>query len=256
MRNDAVQLELRDLKCGYGTVVVVEPLSTRFYAGTLTLILGVNAAGKTTLLRTLSGILRPIDGTYLLNGVDGEDSPRRPLPGEVSILPQGAGVFPSLSVRDNLIASAAPAGGMKDARARASVVLDSIPILKRMPRRQASKLSVGMQRILAFGNAVCRPPRVLLLDEPTAGLAADVAQDIMGMARRMADEGCILLVSEHRIDKVSNLTDRVCVFSEGQLSYDGPPSILDDPDQAIQAALRSRRVPIGSPSNASGTNNT
>jgi len=214
-------LAVRGLVAGWGAEPVLRGVSFDVAAGEVVALLGGNGSGKSTLLATLSGLLRPRAGSIELSGrrVDGLGAEHRAAAG-LRLLSQTRRVFPSLSVRANLAAPAL-AVGRPDVAAlgrRAQQWLDRFPVLAERAAEPAASLSGGQQQLLAIGRVVTTLPRVLLLDEPSAGLSGEVERQCAAVFRELRDDGAALVLVEQDVRFARSLADRVLHLREGQLA--------------------------------------
>jgi len=211
--NAVPRLRVQDLTAGYGGPPVVRSLSLRVAPGEAVALLGRNGAGKTTTLLAAAGALRPTSGLVEIDGraVTGRPAfqvARRGL----SLVPQGRRIFPTLSVHENLTLGRRQ--GDLDA------VLGLFPVLRERARRPGTALSGGEQQMLAIGRALMTGPRILLLDEPSEGLAPAVVRDIGGLIARLRRErGISILLAEQRLSLALDVADRVYVLERGELVH-------------------------------------
>jgi branched-chain amino acid transport system ATP-binding protein len=218
-------LEVDGLTTEYGPVRAVNQVSFEVEAGSVTAVLGANGAGKTSLLRTITGLVRPSAGNVIFDGRDitrcrVEEIVRR----GVSLVPEGRGVIAELTVEENL-----RLGGLW--RGRGAAPLDEIyelfPRLRERNKQRASSLSGGERQMLSIGRALMGRPRALLLDEPSLGLAPLLVAQIMGMIRRLADtlELAVLLVEQNARSALS-IAKRGIVLGLGSVVADQSPEEL------------------------------
>jgi branched-chain amino acid transport system ATP-binding protein len=234
-------LEVEDLSVTYGAVRALRGVSLSVPEGSVTAVLGANGAGKTTLLRTVSGLLRPRAGRIAL---DGRDIGRTPVEDIVRAglahVPEGRGVIVELTVEENL-----RLGGLvrrKQQGEAAPWSLDSVyelfPALGERARRQAATLSGGERQMLAIGRALMSNPRLLLLDEPSLGLAPRLVAQIMAVLVRMRDEtGLTVLLVEQNARSALSIADRAIVLNLGTIAIDRDASLLAGDDRLRHAYL-------------------
>jgi branched-chain amino acid transport system ATP-binding protein len=212
------ELHVEGLTVRYGAVTALEDVSIVAPAASITAVLGANGAGKTTLLRTISGLLRPVAGSVR---VDGREITGLP-PESIAVLgvaqvPEGGGVIRELTVDENLRLGGliAPADGKAKGTAW---VYDLFPALAARRRRSAFTLSGGERQMLAIGRALMAQPRVLLLDEPSLGLAPMIVAEIMALLRRLSTESdlAVLLVEQNARSALS-IADRALVLHLGHV---------------------------------------
>ena len=223
-------LEVRDLVAGYGDSDILRGLSLHVDRGELVAVIGPNGAGKSTLLKALAGLVRPRAGRIALHGWDitGAGTHRIVTSG-VCYVPQEANVFASLSVWENLTIGAWTARA--SLRARAGVVVELFPILAERRRARAGTLSGGERQMLAMAMALMVEPRLLLLDEPSAGLAPALQRLVFDRVREINASGIGILLVEQNARESLALCHRAYVLSMGRVRAEGPGGELrDDPE--------------------------
>jgi branched-chain amino acid transport system ATP-binding protein len=228
-------LEVQDLSAGYATGTVLRGVSLGVAEGEVLALLGRNGMGKTTLLRAIAG-LRPPGLTQGSVRVEGEEVSTLPsyrvARRGVSLVPQGRRVFGSLTVEENLQIVARPNGAWDLGR-----VYDLFPRLVERRRQAGSTLSGGEQQMLAIGRSLMTNPRLLLMDEPSEGLAPAVLDLILDRLRQLKQHGQAVLLAEQNVDLALEVADQVCVLGEaGTIAWTGPPATLRD-DPAILREL-------------------
>jgi branched-chain amino acid transport system ATP-binding protein len=222
-------LEVLELRAGYGAVPVLAGISLRVAAGEFTGILGHNGMGKSTLLKTLMGILPATSGRILLEGEDITGAPcheraRRGL----GYVPQGREIFPGLSVLDNLRFAVAAQG--RPDPAAIEQVLNEFPRLKPLLDRPGGALSGGEQQLLALARCLVQEPRLVLLDEPTEGIQPSIIDTIAEkLAELRTKRGLTMILVEQNLDFIKGLSDRVLVIQKGRILRAVEPAELDEP---------------------------
>jgi branched-chain amino acid transport system ATP-binding protein len=220
-------LSVTGLSAGYGRVRALDNASLEVAAGEAVAILGPNGAGKTTLLRTLAGLQRPAGGTVTFQGRNVTGRPAERLVREgVVLVPEGRGVFPGLSVRDNLVLGAYRRRGRGD--------LDDVhalfPILAERGRQRAGTLSGGEQQMLAIGRALMARPRLMMLDEPSLGLAPLAVRQVIDRLAELRDGGTTILLVEQNVRAALRIATRGYVLRRGTVVLDAPADrLLEDP---------------------------
>jgi branched-chain amino acid transport system ATP-binding protein len=231
----ANMLDIKSLSAGYGAAVVLHGVSLHVAEGEMVALVGANGAGKTTLLKTISGLLTPRAGSAELAG--------KPLSGLSSVarvqlglahVPEGRQIFGDLSVAENLeIGAYTQLGGLSrdELAARAADVYRTFPILKEREHLPAGGLSGGQQQMLAIGRGLMLKPKLLLLDEPSLGLAPLVCRQIFEVVRRLnKEEGLSVFLVEQDAHHALKLADRAYVMVTGAITMQGPGrDLLRDP---------------------------
>ncbi|ATE53297.1 urea ABC transporter ATP-binding subunit UrtE [Actinosynnema pretiosum] len=221
-------LVVSDVDVHYRRSQVLFRVGLEVPAGSLVCVLGRNGVGKTTLLKTVVGLLRPTSGTVLLDGADVTRTPvHRRVRAGLAYVPQGHVVFPQLTVAENLrvVAEARPgkdAGAVDDA-------LSVFPALVPLLRRRAGLLSGGQRQQLAIARALVARPRLLVLDEPTEGVQPSVVDEIEAAVRRLHREvGLTVLLVEQHVDLAARLADRFALLDAGEVVRSGDAAELRD----------------------------
>jgi branched-chain amino acid transport system ATP-binding protein len=216
---------------GYGDTTVLRGVSLTVPAGSVTALLGANGAGKTTLLKTASGLLRPKKGLVKLGGVDVTNrSPHRRTRQGLCHIPEGRAVFPGLTVRENLLLQA-PGESPKAAIDRATALF---PVLGTRLEQRAGTLSGGQRQMLAMVQAAVGNPKIILVDEPSLGLAPIIVDEIFEFLESLVIGGAALLLVDQFVNRVLRVADRAYVMSKGEISYEGSPEPLMEEDVFAQ----------------------
>jgi branched-chain amino acid transport system ATP-binding protein len=232
--SEAATLAAEDIVAGYGGAPVLQGVSVLAAAGTITAVLGANGAGKTTLLRTIGGVVRPTTGRVLLDGVNlARRHPEDVARAGVAHVPEGQGVITELTVEENL-----RLGGLLQPGAKRSVALADVyqrfPVLADRRRRAAGTLSGGERQILVIARALMAAPKVLLLDEPSLGLAPKIVAQVMDLVRGLRDEaGLTVLLVEQNARSALGIADKGIVLNLGKVVAEADGSAL-----AADEALR------------------
>ncbi len=230
-------LEIQELHAGYGKVLAVRGVSLSVRPGSVTLVLGANGAGKTTTLRTVAGLHRPHSGSVVLDGVPITGlAPHRVVRRGVVLVPEGRRVFAPLTVLENLRLGAYTAP--RESRAAAlDRVFAMFPILAQRRGGAAGLLSGGEQQMLAFGRALMSQPAVMLLDEPSMGLAPAVVEQVAEHVRAMADSGIGVLMVEQNAEVGLAVADEVVVVARGEVVFSGPATTARSHASVLRAFL-------------------
>jgi branched-chain amino acid transport system ATP-binding protein len=215
----AAALAVEDITAGYGGVLALEAVSVTARPGTITAVLGANGAGKTTMLRTISGLVRPRRGRILVAGVD--VTRRRPADiarAGVAHVPEGQGVITELTVEENLRLGALPRKGSAVRSAALSDAYQRFPALAERRRKAAGTLSGGERQILVIARALMAAPRVLLLDEPSLGLAPRMVAQVMDLVRQLREgTGLTVLLVEQNARSALAIADSGIVLNLGKV---------------------------------------
>jgi len=223
-------LKIQNLRSYYGRLQALRGVSLHVGAGEIVTLIGANGAGKSTILNTVAGLVDRCEGKILL-----EDKDIRGLPPErivqqgVVLVPEGRQLFAPMTVEDNLILGAYlhhKNGGKAELRREMDKVFDLFPILKERNRQLAGTLSGGEQQMLAIGRALMSKPRLMLLDEPSMGLAPKIADDIFQTIVRLKEQGVTLLLVEQNARMALATAERGYVIETGQVVVQGPSSEL------------------------------
>jgi branched-chain amino acid transport system ATP-binding protein len=214
-------LEARGLVAGYDGTLVLRGIDLKVEAGSIVAILGANGVGKTTLNKMLSGIVRPQQGEVLFDGqrID-RASPAAIVAAGLVHVPEGRKLFPDLSVRENLELGAYRRGKAERARTMEHV-LTVFPRLKQRFDQRARTLSGGEQQMVAIGRGIMGQPRLLILDEPSLGLAPRLVEEMFALIRRLNQEGLTILLVEQNVVQSLELADAAHVMEQGRLVLSG-----------------------------------
>jgi branched-chain amino acid transport system ATP-binding protein len=221
-------LQVEDLHVAYGKAHVVHGVSFSVNAGEFVVMLGRNGAGKSTILHALSGLVPKRAGRVIFDGVDISRSGSREIvrAGMVQVL-EGHRVFTSLSVEDNLLVGTY-ARRTPEIRSTLERIYDDFPEIAEKRHQQASRLSGGQQQILAVAQGIIADPRLLILDEPSGGLAPIVVDRILGVATRLAREGLAILLVEQLVEKALRHASYGYLLETGAIGGEGTAAELHD----------------------------
>ena len=237
---DGAALAVEEIVAGYGGVLVLDGVSVSARPATITAVLGANGAGKTTLLRAISGLVRPRQGRVLVG--DAKLARRKPediARAGVAHVPEGQGVITELTVEDNLRLGALSRRGSAGRSAALSDAYRRFPVLAERRRRAAGTLSGGERQILVIARALMAAPRVLLLDEPSLGLAPKMVAQVMGLVRQLRDErGLTVLLVEQNARSALGIADKGLVLNLGTV-------VAEDDAAALAADVGLRRHYLG-----------
>ncbi|MCL5266146.1 MAG: ABC transporter ATP-binding protein [Chloroflexi bacterium] len=214
-------LELRDVHTFLGESYILQGVSLRVSDGELVSLLGRNGVGKTTTIRSIIGFSPPRKGSILFKNTDvARLSPSRIARMGIGLVPQGRRVFPDLSVKENLIIGARGKGWNLER------VFKQFPRLKEREKQKAGTLSGGEQQMLAIARALMTNPQLLLMDEPSEGLAPLIVKEIGQVLSELKQEGFAILLVEQNLSLAVGLADRAYVMNKGSIVFEGTPDIL------------------------------
>jgi len=231
-------LSLAGVDAGYGSFQALFGIDLEVLPGEAVGVIGPNGAGKTTLMRVVSGLIRPRRGTISMQGTDVVATPaHRIVSLGIAHVPENRRLFPRLTVEDNLKMGAF----MPEARARFAERLDFVfglfPRLKERRNQMAGTLSGGEQQMCAIGRALMSDPKLLLLDEPSAGLAPVVVQQVFELVRRIREGGLTVLIVEQNVQQVLKVVDRAYLLEAGSIRASGTSAEMLASDTIKQAYL-------------------
>ena len=231
-------LEIADLSAGYGEVGVLDAVSLDVARDSITALVGSNGAGKTTLMRTVAGLLPVAKGGIVFDGEDlARAAPHDRVGRGLSLVPEGRLIFPGFSVEENLRVGAITSHARPRLAARMEEMYALFPILKQRRRQVGGTLSGGEQQMLAIARGLMSCPRLLLLDEPSLGLAPAVAQSLFEMIVRIRGTGVTVFIVEQDIRSTLEIADSAYVLENGRIVMLGTAAeLLGDP-QVRQAYL-------------------
>jgi branched-chain amino acid transport system ATP-binding protein len=234
MSGAAGTLDLSGVHAGYGDFQALFGVGLRVEPGEAVGVVGPNGAGKTTLLRVISGLIRPRAGTLRFGGQDLATLPAHELPGlGIAHVPENRRLFPHLTVEENLRVGAYAKAARAHFAERRDRVYAMFPRMKERRHQLAGTLSGGEQQMCAIGRALMSGPRILLLDEPSAGLAPLVVKQVFDLVGRIRAEGLTVLIVEQNVAQVLRVVDRAYVLETGRVSAEGAAA-----DLAADPAIR------------------
>jgi branched-chain amino acid transport system ATP-binding protein len=235
---DEALLDVKDIHVFYGNIEAVKGMSFHVNRGEIVSLIGANGAGKTTTLRTVSGLLRPGEGAIFYEGQRIDLVPAHEIVGlGVAQSPEGRRIFPRMSVRENLDMGAFIRRDADGQREDMDRIMDLFPILKERARQAAGTLSGGEQQMLAMGRALMARPKLLLLDEPSMGLAPIVVQTIFDTIRDINDQGMTVLLVEQNAAQALSLAHRGYVIETGRIVLEDEAAALLENEQVRKSYL-------------------
>jgi len=232
------QLEIRDLHVHYGAIHALKGISVKIEQGQIVALLGANGAGKSTTLRTISGLLRPSSGSILFDGQPiGGLKPHRIVRLGIAQVPEGRGIFANLTVAENLSMGAFARNDQDEIRRDRQSALELFPHLRERLEQSAGTLSGGEQQMLAMARALLARPRLMLLDEPSLGLAPHIVQTIFRIIRDINDRGTTILLVEQNAHMALHTAHYAYVLEVGAIAMSGDSDKLAASDQVRKSYL-------------------
>ena len=231
-------LELKDVNAGYGTFQALFDISLEVNAGEAVAVIGPNGAGKTTLMRVISGMTTPFSGDLKMEKQSLTTIPPHQIV-ELGIahVPENRRLFPGMTVEDNLKLGAFAKKARGDSKKSLDFVYELFPRMKERRSQLAGTMSGGEQQMCAIGRAIMSGPKLLLMDEPSAGLAPVVVQQVFGLVRRIREEGYTVLIVEQNVQQVLKVVDRAYLLEAGQLIDSGKSSDLLESETVRKAYM-------------------
>jgi branched-chain amino acid transport system ATP-binding protein len=230
-------LNIDNLHVSYGKIKAIKGISLQVSQGEIVALVGANGAGKTTLLKTISGILTPAEGSVSFEGKDlTKVKPFQRVVEGICQAPEGRGIFPGMTVQENLEIGKYSRSAAKDEMSDdLEMVYELFPRLKERQKQAGGTLSGGEQQMLSISRALMSRPRLLLLDEPSMGLAPMFIAQIFSIIQKIKTQGMTILLVEQNASKALNIADRAYVLETGLITKQGTgQEMLNDP--AVRAA--------------------
>jgi branched-chain amino acid transport system ATP-binding protein len=231
-------LELQNIDAGYAGFQALFGVSMRVDAGEAVAVIGANGAGKTTLLRVISGLLAPTAGRMTMQGIDLiATPPHKVLETGIAHVPESRRLFPRLSVEDNLRMGAFVPAARAKFRQRLDYVYGLFPRLKERRTQLAGTMSGGEQQMCAIARALMSEPKLVLLDEPSMGLAPVIVAQVFDLVRRIRSEGYTVLIVEQNVRQVLKVADRAYLLEVGRMKASGSAAELAASDDIRKAYM-------------------
>jgi branched-chain amino acid transport system ATP-binding protein len=231
-------LILKDVQAGYGNIKVLKGVSLEVPDRSIVTLLGANGAGKTTTARTITGLTSATGGTIEFNGARIDKlGPDKMIGRGIALVPQGRMLFPELTVDENLQLGAYTRRDSAEVRVTAEKAYAQFPILKEKYKHDAGTLSGGQQQMLAIARALMGQPRLLILDEPSLGLAPRIVQEIFDTIVRIREDGCAILLVEQNANMALAISETGYVLDSGRVSISGSAKELANDPRVQQAYL-------------------
>ena len=231
-------LDLKGINAGYGSFQALFDISLTVNAGEAVSVIGPNGAGKTTLMRVISGMTAPFSGEMEMEGKSLSSFPPHQIV-ELGIahVPENRRLFPSMTVEDNLKLGAFAKTARGDSAKNLEFVYELFPRMKERRSQLAGTMSGGEQQMCAIGRAIMSGPKLLLMDEPSAGLAPVVVQQVFSLVRRIREEGYTVLIVEQNVQQVLQVVDRAYLLEAGQLIDSGKSEDLLESETVRKAYM-------------------
>ena len=231
-------LDLKGINAGYGSFQALFDISLTVNAGEAVSVIGPNGAGKTTLMRVISGMTAPFSGEMEMEGKSLSSFPPHQIV-ELGIahVPENRRLFPGMSVEDNLKLGAFAKTARGDSAKNLEFVYELFPRMKERRSQLAGTMSGGEQQMCAIGRAIMSGPKLLLMDEPSAGLAPVVVQQVFSLVRRIREEGYTVLIVEQNVQQVLQVVDRAYLLEAGQLIDSGKSEDLLESESVRKAYM-------------------
>ena len=231
-------LELNKVNAGYGKFQALYDISMQVNAGEAVAVIGANGAGKTTLLRAISGLLPLSGGTMTMNGQDLTAMPaHKIIETGIAHVPENRRLFARLSVEDNLKMGAYMPSARRIFKDRLDYVYELFPRLHERRKQLAGTMSGGEQQMCAIGRALISEPKLVLLDEPSMGLAPVIVQQVFDLVRRIRSEGYTVLIVEQNVSQVLKVVDRAYLLEVGRMETSGSAAELANSDDIRKAYM-------------------
>ena len=227
-------LKLDGVEFAYGKIRALSGVSFEFFEGEITAIVGSNGAGKSTLMGVISGLLRPQKGTVEYDGAPLPPLPHLAVAAGISLVPEGRRIFPNLNVEENLLM-----GGytVKDRSPGLMKAYRMFPRLEERKKQRAGTLSGGEQQMLAIARGLMSNPRLLLLDEPSLGLAPLIVNEVISIIKEINEQNITVLLVEQNIGKALGIAHRACVMEQGRIVKSGSADELREDESIVSAYL-------------------
>ncbi len=235
-------LELKNIVAGYGNITALKGISLSVPEGSIVTLIGANGAGKSTTMKTIMGVIKPTQGTVLFEGKELKNQKSYQIVQKgISLVPEGRQILQDMTVYENLELGAYH---RKDENVQADLekVFDRFPRLKERSRQYGGTLSGGEQQMLAIGRAMMARPKLLLLDEPSMGLAPLVVQEIFDVIRAINKSGTTVLLVEQNAKKALQIADQAYVMETGNIVLSGPAADVAQNPQVMAAYLGGRKA--------------
>lgn len=231
-------LEVRNIDVFYGDVQVIRDVSFEVKKGEIVALIGANGAGKSTILKTISGLIRPRKGEVFFEGIPiHKIEPYKLIEMGLSLVPEGRRLFVEMTVEENLEMGALKGEAKKKREESKEIVFELFPRLKERRRQLAGTLSGGEQQMLSIGRGLMSKPRLMMFDEPSLGLAPILVKEIFDVIKRIRNEGTTVLIVEQNTKQTLTISDRAYVLETGRITLNGTGQALLNDEHIKKAYL-------------------
>ncbi len=231
-------LEVKDLHVSYGMIQAIKGVSFEVNEGEIITLIGANGAGKTTILHTITGLLKPKSGSVIFEGKElTSTAPHKIVKYGMAHVPEGRRVFAGLSVYENLIMGAYTRSDKAEIAETLDMVYKRFPRLEERKRQLAGTLSGGEQQMLAMGRALMSKPKIILMDEPSMGLSPLFVSEVFDIIQKISASGTTVLLVEQNAKKALSIADRAYVLETGKIALTGNAKELINDDKIKKAYL-------------------
>ena len=231
-------LNVSDIATAYGNIEALKGVNLAAANGEITCLLGPNGAGKTTLMMTIAGILKPRRGSITLRGEEiAGRAPRHIVERGIALVPENRLVFPDMTVEENLRAGAFSRSDSADVDRDVKAMFERFPVLDERSTQNAGTLSGGEQQMLAISRALMARPNLLLMDEPSLGLAPLIVEDIFRIIRELNAEGTTIFLVEQNVHMALQVADHFYLIEQGLVVFDGSPGEMEEEEVIKRAYL-------------------
>ena len=231
-------LSVKGLESGYGEMQVLWGVDIEVAKKSVTTVIGPNGAGKTTTLKSIFGIVRPWSGSVEFNGTDVTHTPpHKKVEMGITMVLEGRHLFPNMTVEENLTLGAYTKRGEEAMKDTLELVYSLFPILKERSKQKAGTLSGGEQQMLAIARALMTNPELVLMDEPSQGLAPKLVGEVFETISKLKDEGLTILLVEQNVYASLEISDYVYVLNEGTIVYEGTVDEVRESEEVKKAYL-------------------
>lgn len=236
-------IDIDNVDAGYGDNQVLHGLDLSIESDRVNCIIGPNGSGKSTTLKTVCGLVDVWNGSVTVRGQDLTNAhPKDVIEAGVVMLPQGGNVFPDLTVRENLRLGAYLTDDTEELERRFESVHDMFPVLAERGDSNAGSLSGGQQMMVAFGRAMMADPDIFLLDEPSAGLAPQLVDDVFEQVERLKEADRDMVIIEQNVRRVLDIADHAYVLDQGECVYEGPTEQLRNETEIMEMYIGDRHA--------------